>query len=334
MPVYSVTYKGKIILEDSPLGLETNIGDFSRNMSWKEQKTNQIDKIYTQDRIKKSKIHYQANELVCSFQNADKREIEIVFRVSNNDIAFRYVIPRKDGPGSCVVERETTGFDFPAKTTAFLTPQSDAMIGWMRTKPSYEEEYKADAPVSTPSQYGHGYTFPCLFCIGDDGWALISETGVDSRYCASHLSEAGEDGRFTIAFPLSEENNGNGTVAPGLALPAATPWRTITVGENLKPIVETTVIWDETIFIDGYPGKYCVLARRHGDKWYVAGVNAQKGPLKLKIHLPMFEKDDKLLLYNDDEKRNAYTREVYLNKNNEITLTIQSEGGILLVGNP
>ena len=54
------------------------------------------------------------------------------------------------------------------------------MIGWKRTKPSYEEEYKADAPMNVRSQYGHGYTFPCLFHVGENGWALISETGVDS----------------------------------------------------------------------------------------------------------------------------------------------------------
>lgn len=73
---------------------------------------------------------------------------------------------------------------------------------------------------------------------------MVSETGVDSRYCASRLSDATADGLFSIAFPMPEENNGNGTVAPGFALPGATPWRTITVGDNLKPIVETTVPWD------------------------------------------------------------------------------------------
>ena len=40
-------------------------------------------------------------------------------------------------------------------------------------------------------------------------------------------------------------------------------------------------IWDETRFIDGYPGRYVVLARRHGDVWYVAAVNATAEPLKL-----------------------------------------------------
>ena len=118
------------------------------------------------------------------------------------------------------------------------------MIGWKRTKPSYEEEYKADAPMDVRSQYGHGYTFPCLFRVGDNGWVLVSETGVDSRYCGSRLSDVTEGNLYMVAFPMAEENNGNGTVAPAFALPGSTPWRTITVGETLKPIVETTVIWD------------------------------------------------------------------------------------------
>ena len=93
---------------------------------------------------------------------------------------------------------------------------------------------------------------------GNDGWVLVSETGVDSKYCASHLSDADTEGRFTIAFPMPEENNGNGSATAGLALPGTTPWRTITVGDNLKPIVETTVPWDvvEPRFTSEHTYKY------------------------------------------------------------------------------
>ena len=243
-PLYSVTYKGKTILEPSPLGFVANIGDFSQGMTYVEQKKRTIEETYTLDRIKKSTVNYHANELTVTFQNADRQPMDVTFRVSNNDLAFRYELPRYGDTGSIVIRREATGFDFPSYTTTFLAPQSDPMVGWKRTKPSYEEEYAADAPLTQCSQFGHGFTFPCLFRIGDDGWALVSETGVDSRYCASRLSDATADGLFSIAFPMPEENNGNGTVAPGFALPGATPWRTITVGDNLKPIVETTVPWD------------------------------------------------------------------------------------------
>ena len=241
--VYSVVYDGKTMLANSPLGLETNMGSFVKGLKLERHEIHSIDTVYEQSRIKASHIHYQANELTCHLTNAEGRQMAVTFRVSNNDVALRYSLPRQHGTGSVRVMSEATGFHFPEQTTTFLCPQSDAMIGWKRTKPSYEEEYKVDAPMSDRSQYGHGYTFPCLFRVGDDGWVLVSETGVDSRYCASHLSDA-ENGLYRIAFPMPEENNGNGTVEPAFALPGSTPWRTITVGESLKPIVETTVPWD------------------------------------------------------------------------------------------
>ena len=33
------------------------------------------------------------------------------------------------------------------------------------------------------------------------------------------------------------------------------------------------VAWDDTMLIDGYPGDYVVMARRKGDRWYIAGIN-------------------------------------------------------------
>ena len=242
-PLYTVSYKDKTILEDSPLGFVTDIGDFSTNVSYVGQSSSVVRKTYVQDRIKQSVVNYNANELKITFANADKNPFDVVFRVSNNDIAFRYEMPQYGETASIVMKSEATGFDFPENTTTFICPQSDPMIGWKRTKPSYEEEYKADAPVTTESQYGEGYTFPCLFHVGDN-WALVSETGVRSKYCASHLSDATEGGLYTIAFPNEGQLNGLGTSTPGLALPGETPWRTITVGDNLKPIVETTVPFD------------------------------------------------------------------------------------------
>ena len=230
---YAVTYNGKQMLESSPLGMETNVGDFYRGLQLKEHKVTAFDTVYEQSRIKASHIHYRANELLCSFVNGEGKNVQITFRVSNNDVAFRYTLPREQGKGSVTVNSERTGFRFPSQT----------MIGWKRTKPSYEEEYKADAPMNERSGYGHGYTFPCLFKVGDDGWVLLSETGVDSRYCGSRLSDW-DNGVYRIAFPMPEENNGNGTVSPAFSLPGSTPWRTVTVGETLKPIVETTVPWD------------------------------------------------------------------------------------------
>ncbi len=239
---YTLFYNEKQLLESSPLGLVTDASDFSQGLTLTGQEVCALDEHYSLNRIKRSQVDYQAHELTCFFVNAQGEPMQITFRVSNNDVAFRYTLPKQEERGSVRVLTETTGFHFPEETTGFLCPQCDPMTGWKRTKPSYEEEYKADEPLDTPSKYGHGYTFPCLFRVGEKGWVLVSETGVDSRYCASRLENKGC--LFQVTFPMPEENNGNGTSEPAFALPGHTPWRTLTVGETLQPIVETTVPWD------------------------------------------------------------------------------------------
>ncbi len=242
-PTYSINYNGKLFLKESPLGLKTNVGDFSQGLTLNEKVSEQkVDEIYELPNIKQSKVHYRASEGVFSFLKDNKPAFDVIFRVSNNDVAFQYkVYPQKERL-SCMVNEETSGFVFPEGTTTFLTAQSKAMVGFARTMPSYEIPYNADAPMGENGQ-GNGYTFPCLFKVKDSGWVLISETGVDSRYCGSRLIGR-TGGLYTIGFPMEEENNGNGTAAPGLALTGETPWRTITVGETLAPIVETTVPFD------------------------------------------------------------------------------------------
>ena len=242
-PSYSVSYDNVLFLKPSPLGIIANIGDFSSGMSLeKNVSTNKIDETYELASIKKSKVRYVANEAVFSFTQQGKTIYDVIFRISNNDVAFKYKMYPQGETLSCVVKQEVTGFAFPDGTTTFLCPQSKPMGGFARTSPSYETSYTAD-DVAGKNGWGEGYTFPCLFRNGDNGWVLVSETGVNGGYCASRLL-GHKGGVYTIGFPQEGEANGNGTVSPGIALPGETPWRTITVGKTLAPIVETTVPFD------------------------------------------------------------------------------------------
>ena len=283
---YAVTLDGQTMLLPSALGFKADFGDFTQGLKITDTKAEQIDRCYEMRQVKQSHIHYQATLLTVDFENAKQQQMSMEFSVSNNDVAFRYLIPRQkgDNPKSAVILEEATAFSLPKGTTTFLTPQSGEMVGWERTKPSYEEDYKADAPMTDRSLFGKGYTFPCLFktvntgksgvsgISGQFGWVLISETGVSSAYCGSRLSdyqsnvaplgaEGGASGYYQIAYPMPGENNGNGTSSPGIALPGQTPWRTVTVGNSLKPIVETTIAYDvvEPLYepsIDYQSGRY------------------------------------------------------------------------------
>ena len=242
VPFYSISYNDKVFLSNSPLGLKTNVADLSEGLTMADLVVNRIDESYELPNIKKSKVHYVANEGVISFLKDGNAAFDVIFRVSDNDVAFRYKVYPQGNRLSCVVNEEKTGFVFPEGTTTFLSAQSDPMVGFAQTMPSYEIPYTVDDEMGKNGR-GNGYTFPCLFKVNDNGWVLISETGVDSRYCGSRLI-GHQGGLYTIGFPMEGENNDNGTVAPGIPLPGETAWRTITVGETLKPIVETTVPFD------------------------------------------------------------------------------------------
>lgn len=243
-PTYRVVCGETVFLEQSPLGLLTNIGDFSQGMTLQESSfsSSPVSGHYELPTIKRSKVDVQATKAVCPFYKDGKHIFDVVFHVSDHDVAFKYKMYPQGETLCCVIKEEATGFVLPQGTTTFLCPQSGPMGGFARTSPSYETSYTADGEMGK-NGWGHGYTFPCLFRTGDKGWVLLSETGVDSRYCASRLM--GKDGGlYTIGFPQEGEYNGNGTACPGIALPGETPWRTITIGQTLAPIVETTIPYD------------------------------------------------------------------------------------------
>ena len=255
---YAVTYDSQEVIKPSQMGFVSNVGDFSAGLTFKKSKTHEVNDSYSIRNIKARNVEYRANELNATYTDSKDREITVTFRVSDNNIAFRYSMPQWGETASIIVKSEATSFSLPDGTTSFLCPQSSPMVGWMRTKPSYEEEYKPDAPLTDKSAYGEGYTFPCLFKVAPQAgmhnaiWVLISETGVDGKYVGSHLSDyhiakpstEWQGGFYKIAFPMAGEANGHGTTDAALALPGSTPWRTITVGSNLKPIVETTIATD------------------------------------------------------------------------------------------
>ena len=240
---YSVDYAGKRMMEPSQLGVLANVGDFSQGLTYQSKSENKVEKSYDLRTAKVSHVDYHANQLNVTYLNGKKQPMTVTFNVSDNDVAFRYTFDKVNAK-HIIINEEKTAFNLPKISTSFICPQSDPMIGFARTKPSYEEEYKPDAALTEKSGYGHGYTFPCLFRVGGDGWVLVSETGTHGNYPGCHISDYDPAKGYQIAFPLAGESDGIGSNNAVFSLPGSTPWRTITVGKDLKPLVETTVAYD------------------------------------------------------------------------------------------
>ncbi len=88
--------------------------------------------------------------------------------------------------------------------------------------------------------------------------------------------------------------------------------------------------WDEVKFIDGYPGKYIVMARKSGDNWYVAAINAQDDPLKAEIELPGYIKGSEIAMYSDDQNLTGSLKTVKADKKGKIKLSVPKNGAALL----
>ena len=91
--------------------------------------------------------------------------------------------------------------------------------------------------------------------------------------------------------------------------------------------------WDDIRYIDGYPGRYAIIARRQGNQWFVAGINADEQPLKKTISLPMIAAGSQLKVYSDDAKLQGSVKTMKQSKKQQLKVTIPCNGGVVVVAN-
>ena len=242
-PTYSIALDGATFLAPSPLGLVMNYADLSRDLAISHRTSSNFATSYQMQTLKQRNIESKGNAATITFQQGGKDAWQLMMVVTDSDVAFRYTIAQPDKEFyAAIVKEEKTGFAVAQGTTTFLCPQMKPMTGFAGTAPSYETNYVPDAPTGS-NGWGDGFTFPCLFRNGNNGWMLISETGTTGDYCGCHLANKGGD-NYQIAFPDAAELNSLGSTTPGVSLPFGTPWRTITLGKTLAPIMESTITWD------------------------------------------------------------------------------------------
>jgi len=235
---YQVWRQGQPVLEPSPLGLVRSDADFTGGLRMEDvSPVRRVVETYTLVAGKRRVNRHEANERTYRLRNAGGRPLEVVFRVANDGVAFRYRFPESDPTPREILEERTT-FDFPDSARAWLQPLAEPKSGWRQTNPSYEEYYLQDIPVGTPSPMA-GWVFPALFRVGSH-WVLISEADLDSTFCGARLRPEAPAGAYRIGYPDAREDIPGQEHLPRSTLPWQTPWRVLAVGD-LKTIVESTL---------------------------------------------------------------------------------------------
>lgn len=243
-PTYSVAYKQAELIRTSRLGLQLADDDFTQGlMLGSASKVEPVTDSYTLTNDKRATCRYQANRRVVAFANRQGHQFHVVFQVSNDGVAFRYLLPGKSQEVKRIVA-EKTSFHLPAAAKGWLHPHAAAQTGWANTQPSYEEYYKMGLAAGTPSSLGQGWSFPALFEAAGH-WVLLTEADLDRTYCGTHLAHLSPDGEYSVALAQPREGTTpTAAVLPESALPWRTPWRVIVLGPTLGTIVESTLTTD------------------------------------------------------------------------------------------
>ena len=87
--------------------------------------------------------------------------------------------------------------------------------------------------------------------------------------------------------------------------------------------------WDDVKFIDGFPGKYVVIARKHQNKWYIAGINGQQSAQTVELDPSVFKKQ-KASIITEGETSLSFTQKAF-NAKKKQTVVMKEAGGFVVV---
>ena len=214
-PVLSVTDPQGQALVDASLGLRTAHSDLTHDLRLIGTTQRNLTEDYRMTTGKRLVRHANLAETRYALQNDKGEKLDVVVRVANDGVAFRYELP---GTTQATVTGEATSYALPNDARAWLLPYD----------PSYEKERIQTTAVTAASG---DYGYPSLFLTGQR-YVLITEANADGRYDGSRLTHAANTNIYALTLADSRvESTG------------VTPWRTIITGD-LATVTESTLVDD------------------------------------------------------------------------------------------
>ncbi len=227
-------------LDTSPLGIVREDENFTNNLTFLKSSVQENVKVeYQLISGKQRQCLNVYNELVLEFQNSNLQTVNIIFRAFNDGIAFCYEFPGDQDKNVRII-RENSGFNLPGATAWMHAYDTVTMY-----TPAYETYYEGPMTSGTSAPPGkNGWAFPALFETSEHQWLLISESGFDGSYMASHMDVSVNQGLYNLKFPEKTEALGFYEATSFAKLPLRTPWRVIIAGNELSVIMESNLITD------------------------------------------------------------------------------------------
>lgn len=209
-----------------------------------------IRETYTMLSGKKKDCLYEANEYIYTFSDSLNKEFKIVFRLSDDGVAFRYEMPQME---TTVIKDEQTVYRIP-----------EGKNRWIQT---YDMGYEKFYPLSnTGEDKKRQWGYPALVEMGPQVYTLIAEAGIERMHSASFLKNDTQVEDYKVTLDKNEKPISGDWFSP---------WRVVMIG-SLADIVESTLITDvspenrigNTDWIQPGSVSWIYWAYNHGSKDY------------------------------------------------------------------
>lgn len=221
---YQVQRLGESVVDASRLGFELRDGRLDRDFEIIDTRTRSVDEQWEQPwgERRLSRNHY--NELTVALRQTTggKRRLDVVFRVFDDGVGFRYVFPQQPGLEEAIIDEELTEFAIAAPSTAWWIPAGEPIhYEYLYARTPLQEVPLAHTPITLRSESG--------LHVAIHEAALVDYAGmwlrrIDGQRLRAQLSPSADGWKVRRALPF------------------ATPWRTLQIADRAGGLVESDLI--------------------------------------------------------------------------------------------
>ena len=234
MLYYSVSLDGDPLLQDSPLSLEfEESGVLGENLRMFGVQRRSGDELIPIPFGSQDTVRHTDNEITLSLQEKEPpfRLMKVVFRATNQGVAFFYSIPEQGNLQSYHLSEERSGFNFVSDFTAYTLPL-----------PSYATHYEANYEISPVSQIQTSTLIGCplLLDTGRGPWIAITEARL-REYSGMYLKR-NESFAHALQSSLSPRWDDPSVSVKG-KIPFRSPWRVLLIGDDAGDLVESNLVY-------------------------------------------------------------------------------------------
>lgn len=241
-PVYELSYKDKVVIKPSKLGLELKDDPgLMTGFAIADVKTSTFDETWEPvwGEVKQIRNHY--NEMAVTLkQAAQNRNIVIRFRVFDDGLGFRYEFPLQKNLNYFVIKEEHTQFAMAGDHKAFWIPGDYDTQEYDYTESKLSEirglMEGAITGNASQTQFSPTGVQTSLQMKTDDGLYINLHEAALVDYSCMHLNL--DDKNLVFESWLTPDAQGNKGY---LQAPCVSPWRTVIVSDNARDILASKI---------------------------------------------------------------------------------------------